>query len=229
MKSSPVVGLVAAFQSIPDPRERKGRRFEMSAMLAAVVCGLLCGARGYRANVQWLHLQSPQFWHWLGFTRKPPLRRAFSDLLEKLPPDVLETVLKEWVEGLLAQLSALPAVPIAGAEVWDGKTMRGTRNLLERAQRQIARLDLATGCVLSRTPINADTNESAAALELLKTMILTGKIIVGDAAYCQREICQTIVDSGGDYVVTVKENQPTLLRDISQAFVIPKGFSPLCC
>ena len=33
-------------------------------------------------------------------------------------------------------------------------------------------------------------------------------------AYCQRETCQQIVESGGDYLVTVKGNQPQLLRDI---------------
>jgi predicted transposase YbfD/YdcC len=57
--------------------------------------------------------------------------------------------------------------------------------------------------------------------------VLTGRVIVADAAYCQRDLCQQIVDSGGDYVVTVKDNQPTLKRDIENAFVIPKGFSTL--
>lgn len=56
--------------------------------------------------------------------------------------------------------------------------------------------------------------------------MLKGKLIVGDAAYCHRDICQTIVDSDGDYLVTVKANQPQLLRDIEQAFVISQGFPP---
>ena len=64
---------------------------------------------------------------------------------------------------------------------------------------------------------------------MVTTGAIRGKTIVADAAYCQREICQAIIDSGGDYVVTVKDNQKTLLRDITNAFAIPQGFSPLCC
>lgn len=225
MTASPVAGLLEVLQAIPDPRGRKGRRHPLSAMLAAVVCGILCGARGYRALVQWLQLQPPKFWHMLGFHLPVPQRRAFSDLLERIPPEVLEDVLNQWVARLGVELPE--AVPIEGAEIWDGKTLCGTKNLHQRAWQHLIRLDLATGQVLSRTPVNADTNESRAALDLLKNLLLTGKVIVGDAAYCQREFCQQIVDSGGDYVVTVKDNQPQLRRDVRNAFALSEGFSPL--
>ena len=58
-------------------------------------------------------------------------------------------------------------------------------------------------------------------------MVLGGQVIVGDAAYCEREICETIIENGGDYVVLVKENQPKLHRAAQQSFVIPKDFPPL--
>ena len=51
--------------------------------------------------------------------------------------------------------------------------------------------------------------------------------IAADRPYCHGDNCETIIDSGGDYLVTVKGNQPQLLRDIEQAFVIPQSFSPL--
>ena len=47
-------GLLASLSQVPDPRGRKGRRHELSAMLTAVICGLLCGVRGYEALVEWL-------------------------------------------------------------------------------------------------------------------------------------------------------------------------------
>ena len=72
-----------------------------------------------------------------------------------------------------------------------------------------------------------NTNELTVALELARQLILKGKLIVGDALYCQRELCEAVVQQEGDYLVTVKGNQPQLLRDIEQAFVIPEGFSPL--
>ncbi len=38
-------------------------------------------------------------------------------------------------------------------------------------------------------------------------------IITGDAMFCQRDVCQKIVEAGGDYVFTVKDNQPSLVID----------------
>lgn len=88
-------------------------------------------------------------------------------------------------------------------------------------------MQLALKRVLSSDKIPAGTNESKTALDLVRNLILKGRLVVGDAAYCQREICQEIVDQEGDYLVTVKDNQPQLRRDIEQAFVIPRSFSPL--
>jgi hypothetical protein len=68
LQSSPTKDLLAALAQVPDPRGRKGRCHCISAMLTAVVCAVLSGARGYRAIVQWLHLQDAATWHWMGFT-----------------------------------------------------------------------------------------------------------------------------------------------------------------
>ena len=54
--------------AIPDPRGRKGRRHPLAAMLAAIVRGLLTGARLYRAIAQWTRTQGDFVWDWLGFT-----------------------------------------------------------------------------------------------------------------------------------------------------------------
>jgi len=113
-------------------------------------------------------------------------------------------------------------------EIWDGKTLRGTRGGERRAEQLLIRIQHALAKVISSTAIPRDTNESKTAYDLVRRLVLTGKLIVGDAAYCQREICETIVEKNGDYLVTVKQNQPQLLRDIQQAFVIPRSFSPLC-
>lgn len=45
--------------------------------------------------------------------------------------------------------------------------------------------------------------------------------MTGDALYCQRAVCQQIRAAQGDYLVLVKENQPTLLADITTLFDEP--------
>jgi hypothetical protein len=72
--------------------------------------------------------------------------------------------------------------------------------------------------VVGQMRVEPGANEITTALALLKTLPLAGSVITGDAAFCQRAICQAIRDQGGDYVFTVKANQPRLMADIAVAF-----------
>ncbi len=81
--------------------------------------------------------------------------------------------------------------------------------------------------MLTETRIASDTNEAKTAVEFRKTLVLRGKTVVGDAGFCHRDICDTILERDVEYLILVKDNQPTLHREAIQAFVIPEGFSPL--
>jgi predicted transposase YbfD/YdcC len=59
------------------------------------------------------------------------------------------------------------------------------------------------------------------ALKLLERLDLTGKIVTGDAIFCQKSIATKIVERGGDYIFPVKDNQKTLRQDIETAFNEP--------
>jgi predicted transposase YbfD/YdcC len=56
---------------------------------------------------------------------------------------------------------------------------------------------------------------------LLTRMPLAGRVVTADALHCQRETCQQILDAGGDYLVLVEANQPTLRADITTLFAAP--------
>ena len=226
MQPGPTGDLLAALAQVPDPRGLQGRRHPLSAMLAAIVCAILCGARGYRPIAQWIRLQEPATWHWLGFTRRPPCANCFRDLLMALSADAFERVLRQWANllpGVELSEDLLCAVSI------DGKTLCGTLQPHVRAIHLLAALDQQTGCVLSQREVDHKTNEAKAALPLLKELVLKGRVVVGDAMFCQREICEEVRDGGGHYLFVVKDNQPTLLREIQAAFVDEAAFSPLGC
>lgn len=217
--------LLAYLAQVPDPRGRKGLRHPIAAMLTAVVCALLCGHRGYTGIVEWLHDQEVDIWHAMGFTRRPPKLDCFRDLLMKLDPRVLEEVLRRWIAEEL-QLST--AKETLQAVSFDGKTLCGTLRAFSRAVHLLAAVDHQTGCVLSQLRVETKTNEHKAALELLKTLMLEGRVVTGDALFCQRDLCEAIVDSGGDDFFQVKDNQPTLHREIQHEFAAAEAaFSPL--
>jgi hypothetical protein len=100
----------------------------------------------------------------------------------------------------------------------DGKALRGTLTPHQRAVHLLSLFDQRMGCVLSQQRVDEKTNEHKAALELLKTIVLKDCLVTGDAMFCHGEICQQIIDSGGDYFVVVKDNQPTLQETIAAEF-----------
>ena len=221
MHPAPAGSLLLALAQIQDPRGRQGRRHCLTAMLATVVCAMLCGARSYSAIAQWIHAQR-DFWYVLGFTRRPPTLGAFRKLLMRLPPEALENALREWVERILPDQDVDEALQ---AIAMDGKSLCGTFTEHHRAVHLLSLLDQRTGYTLSQSEVDGKTNEHKAALKLLKALVLEGRVITGDAMFCQRDLCQQIVDDGGHYFFEVKDNQPELKKAIEAEF--QPAFSPL--
>lgn len=208
--------LLESLKRVPDPRGARGRRHSLQAMLATIVCAVLCGARGYEAIAQWIHLQPKQLWYLLGYFRTPPTGGAFRYLLSKLDPAALEQVLRDWMGS--------EATTTQQGLALDGKTLCSTLAEHERSVQLLALFDQQTGCVLSEMQVPTDTNEAKAALEILKTLVLTGRVVTGDAMFTSPEICRQIVDSGGDYLLIVKDNQKELKEAIEGDFL--RSFSP---
>ena len=220
---APTVGsLPALLATLSDPRGRQGLRHPLAAMLAATVCGILTGARGCEAIAQWVRNQETKVWHLLGFRRKPPCANTYRTLLARLPPEMFEAMIHRWIDPLL------PAVVQDGppqAVALDGKTLCGTLDAHGRSIHLLSLFDQQSGGVLRQLAMPPDTNEHKAALTLLRSVVLKGKLITGDAIFCQRDVCQQVIDQGGDYLFVVKDNQPELKAAIEAEFQV--GFSPL--
>jgi predicted transposase YbfD/YdcC len=221
---APAGSLLTYLSQVPDPRGRQGLRHPLSAMLAVVICSMLSGLRGCAAFAEWVHSHPPEVWHLLGFTRKPPCKNCFRDLLIALDAEAFEDVLSRWAAETL---NVNPSAEDLEAVSLDGKTLCGTLTPHQKAVHLLAVLDQKTGGVLRQTAVDEKTNEPKAALPLLKALLLEGRVVVADAIFCQKEVCEQIRDEGGHYFVTVKDNQPTLKREIETAFADAKAFSPL--
>jgi DDE_Tnp_1-associated/Transposase DDE domain len=221
--------LLDSLGTIPDPRSAHGRRHSLSAMLAAVCCAILCGARGFKPIAQWVHDQQLDLIHALGFTRRPPKWGAFRKLLLSLDPIAFEAALSRWAESCSAELtqerrdtSTLEPVAL------DGKTVRGSISPHRKAIHLLSAMAHRSGLTLIQAEVGEKTNEHKAALALLRRLVLQGRVVTGDAMFCQRDLCQAIIAQEGHYFLAVKENQPGLLRDIQDAFAPPPdaAFSP---
>jgi hypothetical protein len=229
MTAASAISLLSFLATVPDPRSAHGRRHPLGAMLAAVSCAILCGARGFKPIAQWLHDQDISLVHALGFTRKPPKWGAFRKLLIALDPAAFEDALTRWAEAALAGLPPEEK----GNDSWeplalDGKAVRGSIGRHEGAVHLLSVMAQRYGLTLRQTEVGAKTNEHKAALGLLQGVVLEGRVVTGDAMFCQRDLCAQVVRDGGHYFVVVKDNQPELLRDVEDAFTraADAAFSP---
>ena len=100
----------------------------------------------------------------------------------------------------------------------DGKTLRGSREGEVPGQHLVAAYAPYVEAVLAQVRVDAKTNEHKAALQLLGILPLAGRVVRGDAIFCQREVCQEVIAGGGDYVFLAKDNQPGLVTDIAAGF-----------
>ena len=157
--------------------------------------------------MRWLHA--------LGFWRTPPTASGVRKLLSRIDATALEAALTLWIHDLLPDsVSTTDLVPIA----LDGKSLRGTWNRLDGAVHLLNVVDQRTKTVLHQRLVPGDTNEHKVALEVLKELVLTGRVVTADAAFCHQDVCQTIVERGGHYVLPVKDNQPQWVAAISSDF-----------
>ena len=188
-------------------------------MLATIGCAVLCGARGYEAIAQWIHSQVPEVWYLLGYFRRPPTGGAYRYLLSKIDSELLEQALRQWI----AEHTEIDSDELDSLAL-DGKTLCSTLAEHGRSIQLLSLFDEQTGCVLSQMQVPTSTNEAKAALPILKSLVLEGRVVTGDAMFAQPDICRAIVDSGGNYLIVVKDNQKELKETIAGEFL--PAFSP---
>ena len=210
----PAGSLMSFLAEVPDPRGKPGKRHSSVAMLTHACCAMLCGARGYAAIAQWGRDQPIEFMHRLGYHRAPASYGAIQALLSRLDAPAFEAAPARWAARLLGE----PAAGELRGTALDGKASRGSLAALGPAVHLLAAMDQRTGCVLRQMRVDAKTNEHQAALELLGGLVLRGRVVTGDAMFCQRDLSRQVVDAGGHYLWKVDDNQPSLKEAIGSAF-----------
>jgi hypothetical protein len=201
--------LLEELAQIPDPRSRRGIRHPLPAILGLTVLAMLTGCKSYTAIAQFGRDKGAALAFALGFRRgKTPTKSRLSTLFRRLDVTAFEAALSRWVTSRLGTPDGLHVCI-------DGKSARGSRDGDVPGHHLVAAYAPSVQAVLAQLRVDAKTNEHKAALELLGIVPVKGCIFTGDAAFCQRDVCEKVIDGGGDYVFTVKDNQPSLAVDIA--------------
>jgi DDE family transposase len=198
--------LAAYLARVPDHRDARGLRHPLAAVLAQVVCALLCGARHPTAITDWGrdHGQDPELLAALGYTRpQTPCGATMHEVLRELAWTALETQMRDWAAAVERHLT--PEAPAGGeaALALDGKTLRGALKQGAAVVALVSALGHRLGLTAGVAEVT-DGDEIAAVRTLLRELVLAGKVVTLDALHTQRETARLIGERGGHYVIVNK-------------------------
>jgi predicted transposase YbfD/YdcC len=194
------------FDSVPDPRRRRGIRHRLADVLAIAASAVMAGAATFAAIRDWADAHRAEL---AARGVKPPSKDTVRRLLNTIDAEALDQALGKWAIGLARPAGAPMVVAI------DGKESRGAKNNGPRVH-LMAAVGHATGVVLGQVAVGEKTNEIPMVEDLLSQLgDVTGWVFTLDALHTQRATCELIVGRGAHYVLTVKANQPKLLAELS--------------
>lgn len=214
--------LVERLRTIPDPRRQcRNLKHRLVDLLVLGFCGTLANCDDFVEIADWATDNAEFFGTFLELPNGIPSQDTFNRVFTAVKSATLQAVLLPW----LLERRGLPGDWVH----LDGKTMRHTR----RNSTGLGALHVVsawagqTGLTLGQVAVEAKSNEITAMPQLLELLDLRQKIVTTDAMGCQKEIAQTVVDQGGDYLLAAKDNQPTLHAEMQAAFAIaPPSSSP---
>ena len=216
------VSLFEHFENLEDPRVERTKFHQLSDIIVIAICAVICGADNWVEIEEFGHAKRDWLEAMLGLPNGIPSHDTFGRVFARLDAEQFEACFMRWVQHLheltQGQLLAI-----------DGKTVRRSH---ERRQKQgplhlVSAWATASRLVLAQTEVAADANEITAIPELLEMLELSGCIVSIDAIGCQKAIAHQITESGADYVLALKQNQPQLHEAVETMFTLEKenGFA----
>lgn len=213
-KNAAIPSLYELFLGLSDPRDPRGTRHSLAAMLTLAATAILTGAKTL-TDIAQFGRRRRKLCKVMGFTyKKPPCISTYHYLFKELDAAAFEALVQQWLLAHHAQ-ALQPQLHM------DGKTLRGSRRGEIPGVHLLALYSDKLGTALMEVLVDAKTNEHKAALELLHLIPLKGVLVTGDAMFAQREVSAEIIELEGDFLLTVKDNQPSLKQAILDAFGAP--------
>jgi predicted transposase YbfD/YdcC len=206
--------LVERAKTIADPRRQCANlKHRLEDILVLGFCGTLAGCEDFVQLATWAKINVDFFRTFLALPQGIPSHDTFNRVFAVIPCATLQKVLLPW----LLQRRGLPPDQCIHL---DGKTMRRTRCKATGlgALHVVSAWAGQTGLTLGQVAVDAKSNEITALPQLLELLDLKDKIVTIDAMGCQKEIARIVVEGQGDYILSAKNNQPTLAAALEDSF-----------
>jgi hypothetical protein len=201
----PEDSLLGRLKQMTDPRRRQGKIYPLGSLLGMLILAALNG----ESSLRWMWLWGCDHWaiisRPLGFTgqRHPPSYGTVWYVVSRLD---------------VAQVEVLSV---------DGKVLRGSRRTdpAEAALEVVTLVAQQFKQIVGQQPVDQE-GYVRATVQLLRAVPLKGKLVTMDAGLLHRSVVKTIVASEGDYLGSLKSNEPEVKQMVEawlQAKLSPSG------
>jgi predicted transposase YbfD/YdcC len=205
------------FESLSDPRHTRNRKHLLLDVVVIAVCAMVAGCDGPTAIHRWAANRHDWLRQFLALSNGVPSRDCIRRLLMALQPEAFQRCFQDWIAHAVVTDDQGPARLVA----IDGKTCRRSHD----AGSGLGPLHIVSawaseeGIALGQVATQDKSNEITAIPVLLKQIELADALVTIDAMGCQKDIARDIVEGGGDFVIAVKDNQPSLREAIAGYFL----------
>lgn len=202
------------FDTLEDPRHSNhNKRHYLEDILVITILGTICGCNNWVEICDFGEAKQDWLSTFLKLPNGIPSHDTFARVFALLNASQFEACFRSWVQSLELDLEgAVIAI--------DGKTLRGSGN----RRKKVKPLHLVSAwasdfnMLLGQVKTDNYSNEITAIPKLLKMIDLRGTTVTLDAMGCQKEIATEILNGGGDYVISLKDNQPKLHEIVKAIF-----------
>jgi predicted transposase YbfD/YdcC len=201
------------FTFLKDPRVERTKLHLLSDIITISILAVIAGALGWE-DIEEYGINKKE---WLSTFLKLefgiPSPDTFRRVFEKINPKEFEQCFRSWVQSLVENL---------GVEVVaiDGKALKGSydRKSQLKALHMVSAWSNEHRLVLGQTKVSEKSNEITAIPALLEMLDISGCIITIDAMGTQKTIAEKIILANADYVLSLKDNHPTLHQQVKSWF-----------
>jgi predicted transposase YbfD/YdcC len=205
-----------AVQEIDDPRTRKGAiDYPLVEILFIALAAVICGSESYYDFETFGNSQFRWLKKFFTFKNGIPSHDTFRRVFELLDPKSLEKAYRLVIENLKIRKTKHIAI--------DGKTSRGCYNIKGQCLLHVVSAldtenDISLGQLATKNDEGKDVGEYNTIPQLIETLDIKEALVTIDAGGCYTEIIDAVVEGKGNYLVTVKDNQPKLLEEAKEIF-----------
>ncbi len=200
------------FADFPDPRREHLRLHSLWDIVGLSLCAIICGCDSVVEIHEYGVKKFDFLTTFLDFENGVPSHDTIGRVFAMLNPKTFRDCFAKWTQSL-AQSMAGRVIAI------DGKTLRRAHDQGEKPLHLVSAFATENRLVLSQQAVTEKSNEITAIPELLRLLDVKRAIVTIDAMGCQKEIAAQIKEQGADYVLALKDNQPTLHAEVQELFL----------